>query len=151
MAVALEKRNKARITIDQAQRLLAMMQLRATMDGVVAVRENRESNFSFWGMTFTEYREGDSVSSGRPVAEVLDLAQIELSAKVAESERARIAAGQQAEVRLDSIGREKVKARVTMVGGIQPPIACSVRRRGRSRRFDVGFRLERCRRRCGRA
>jgi HlyD family secretion protein len=140
MAVALEKRNKAKITIDQAQRLLDMMKLRATMDGVVAVRENRESNFGFWGMQFTEYREGDSVSSGRPVAEVLDLAGIELSAKVVESERARISPGQTAEVKLDSIGQERVKARVTTVGGIQPPRMWPPQ--GPVRRFDVGFRLE---------
>lgn len=141
MAVALEKKNKAQITIDQAQRLLDQMKLVATIDGVVSVRENREGNFGFWGMTYSEYREGDSVSSGRPVAEVLDMSKIELSAKVAESERARVSEGQVATVRLDSNGLEQVKATVTSVGGIQanrmfgPP-------QGPIRRFDVSFRID---------
>ena len=118
MAVAAEKRNKAQITIDQAQRLLDQMQLRATMDGIVAVRENRETNFFFWGMTFNEYREGDTVSSGSLVAEVLDLSQIEFSAKVSETERARLAEGQSAMVAIDALGGAPIKARTSLVGGI---------------------------------
>jgi HlyD family secretion protein len=141
LAVASEKKNKATITIDQAQRLLDQMELKATMDGVVAVRENRETNFFFWGMTFAEYREGDTVSPGRLVAEVLDLAQIELSAKVPESERARINKGQVANVKLDSVGNQQLKAHATLIGGIgggrmfgptQGPI----------RQFDVTFKLD---------
>jgi hypothetical protein len=139
--VALEKKNKARITIDQARRLLDQMQLRANMDGTVAVRENRETNMFFWGMTFAEYREGDTVSPGRLVAEVLDMAQIELSAKVPESERARITAGQTAEVMLDSQGRERLKARATMVGGIAGNRFFGPSQ-GPVRQFDVTFRLE---------
>jgi HlyD family secretion protein len=141
LAVAEEKRHKAKITIDQAQRLLDQMELRATMDGVVAVRENRETNFMFWGMTFAEYRQGDTVGPGRLVAEVLDLSQIDLAAKVPESERARIQKGQPATVKLDSVGNESLTAHATLVGGIganrffgpsQGPI----------RQFDVTFKLD---------
>lgn len=141
LAVAEEKRNKAKITIDQAQRLLDQMELRSTMDGVVAVRENRETNFFFWGMTFAEYRQGDTVSPGRLVAEVLDMSQIELSAKVPESERARIQTGQPAEVKLDSIGSQRLKAHATLVGSIGANRMFGPTQ-GPIRQFDVTFKLD---------
>lgn len=140
LAVAMEKKNKAQIAIEQAQRLLDQMQLRATMDGIVAVKDNRETNFFFWGMTFNEYREGDTVSSGRPVAEVLDLSQIELAAKVPESERARIAAGQQAQVALDAFAMP-LSAKATMVGGIAPARFWGPTQ-GPTREFEVVFALD---------
>jgi HlyD family secretion protein len=141
LAVAEEKRNKAKITIDQAQRLLDQMELRASMDGVVAVRENRETNFFFWGMAFAEYRQGDTVSPGRLVAEVLDMSQIELSAKVPESERARIQKGQPAVVKLDSIGAEKLNAHATLVGSIGANRMFGPSQ-GPIRQFDVTFKLD---------
>jgi HlyD family secretion protein len=141
LAVAAEKKNKAQITIDQAQRLLDQMELRAAIDGVIAVRENRESNFGFWGMTFNEYREGDTVSPGRLVAEVLDLAQIELTAKVPESERARIARGQAAQVKLDSVGAQRLKAHATLIGGISANRFFGPMQ-GPTRQFDVTFKLD---------
>jgi multidrug resistance efflux pump len=142
LAVAVEKRNKAQLSIDQAQHLLGQMQLRATMDGVVAIKENRETNFFFWGMTFNEYREGDTVSSGRVVAEVLDLAQLELSAKVPEQERARLATGQVATVHLHALGSQPITAKARQVGGIAPQRMFGPTQ-GPVRQFDVAFTLDR--------
>jgi biotin carboxyl carrier protein len=142
LAVAAEKRNKAQLTIDQALRLLDQMHLRATMDGIVAVRENRETNFFFWGMTFNEYREGDTVSSGSMVAEVLDLSQIEFSAKVSETERGRLSEGQQAMVAIDALGGTPIKARTSLIGGISQTGRFFGQGQGPTRQFDVSFKLE---------
>ena len=66
MAVAREKRMKAQLAMDQAQRAIDSMSVRAPMDGIISVSANRDGvNFFFNGMTLPEYREGDSVSSGR--------------------------------------------------------------------------------------
>jgi HlyD family secretion protein len=142
MAVALEKRNKARITMDQAQKLIDQMTLSATMDGIVAVRENRETNFFFWGMTFNDYREGDTVSSGAAVAEVLSLNQLEFSAKIPEADRSRISNGQQARVRLEALGGQSLEARVTHIGGINAGMPFfRGGNTGPTRQFDVTFSL----------
>jgi multidrug resistance efflux pump len=143
LAVAAEKRNKARIAIDQAQRLLDQMTLRATMDGVVAVRENREGNFFFWGMTFSEYREGDAVSSGRVVAEVLGLDQLEFSARIAEGDRSQVAPGQTARLAFDSAGGLELAARVTAIGGIDPGRGFFSNAAGPTRQFDVSVAIDR--------
>jgi hypothetical protein len=59
------------------------------------------------------------VSSGRQVAEVLDMAQIELTARVAETDRNRVAAGQRADVNLDHERTVPRIAHVTNVGTVR--------------------------------
>ncbi len=141
LAVAREKANKARLAIAQAQALLDQMRLVATVEGVVAVRENREGNFFFWGMTFSEYRQGDTVSSGRPVAEVLSLGRVELSAKIPESDLPLVAVGQRADVSLDGVSGGILPARVSHVGGIGTG-AFFERRAGPKRQVDATFTLD---------
>jgi multidrug resistance efflux pump len=102
MAVLAEKRNKARLMSDDAQKTIDQMTVRAPIDGVVSVQSNMEGNFYFTGMALPEYREGDSVSSGRSVVEVLDIGRMELVVRVPETDSARIAPGQRAAVTLDT-------------------------------------------------
>ena len=84
MAVLIEKRKKAQLAIDQAQRRSIRWSCAPTMDGIIAVSENRETNFGFWGMAFADYREGDTRLAGRLVAEVLDMRADRVSANVPE-------------------------------------------------------------------
>ena len=51
LAVAREKETKARFAIRQAQANLAQMVLRASIDGVVSVKDNTNTNFFTTGMT----------------------------------------------------------------------------------------------------
>lgn len=102
MAVLAEKRNKARLMMGDAQKTIEQMTVRAPIDGVVSVQSNMEGNFFFTGMALPEYREGDSVSSGRSVVEVLDTGRMELVVRVPETDSARIAPGQRAAVTLDT-------------------------------------------------
>jgi HlyD family secretion protein len=119
MAVSREKRTKATLAMEAAQRLIAQMTVRAPIDGFVAVRPNDEGMMFWNGLTAPEYRAGDMVSSGRQVAEVLDLAQMELVARVAETDRNRIAAGQRADVNIDHERTIPRVAHVTNVGTIR--------------------------------
>jgi HlyD family secretion protein len=120
MAVSQEKRNKAKLAMEAAQRLIAQMTVRAPIDGFVSVRPNDEGvNFFYNGMTAPEYRAGDMVSSGRQVAEVLDIAQMELVARVAETDRNRVAAGQRADVNIDHERTIARTAHVTNVGTVR--------------------------------
>lgn len=124
MTVLVEKRNKARLMMEDAQKTIAQMTVVAPLDGVVSVQGNQEGNFFIMGVPTPEYREGDNVSSGRSVAEVLDVAGMELVARVPETDVARIAQGQHAAVTLESgagsMGPDApVGATVTTVGGIR--------------------------------
>jgi HlyD family secretion protein len=120
LAVAREKETKAHFAINLATSILAKMALKTTMDGVVSVKDNTNTNFFFSGMTFNEYRTGDQVQGGAPVAEVLDLSQLEIGAGIDENDRARLAVGQAATLTLDALGGRAVAAKVASVGNIMP-------------------------------
>jgi HlyD family secretion protein len=119
LAVAREKETKARFAIARAQQTLGQMVLRASIDGVVSVKDNTNTNFFTTGMTFNEYRPGDQVRGGSVVAEVLDLSQLEVNAAIDEGERARLAPGQPATLVLDALGGRTLKATVSSVGNIR--------------------------------
>jgi len=141
VAVAREKRTKAKLAMDAAQRLIAQMTMRSPIDGFVAVRPNDEGmSFFYNGMTAPEYRAGDMVSSGRQVAEVLDVAQMELVAQVAETDRSRVAAGQRADVHIDHEPTVARAAHVTNVGGVR--MGGFGRTMGPVRLFDVVLALD---------
>ena len=84
------------------------MVLKASMDGVVAVKDNLNINFGYQGMTLNEHRVGDQVQAGAAIAEVLDLGQLEIGADIDENDRARLAVGQTATLALDALGGRTV-------------------------------------------
>lgn len=119
-AIALleEKRQTALLGMKQAQRGIDNMQLKSTMDGLVSIKDNMDSGMTFYGMTLPEYREGDLVSPGRFLAEVLDVKQMEVVAKIYESDRSNMNVGQTAEVRLDAEPHAAFPAKVKSIAGM---------------------------------
>jgi HlyD family secretion protein len=117
LAVLEEKRNKARLQMDNAQRNIDNMKLRAPFDGLVAVKSNDMNNAAWAGVVVPEFRSGDTVFPGRPVAEVLHQSGIELIAKVSEYDRAHLNAGQKAEVSIHAVQGKTLPATIKAVAG----------------------------------
>jgi HlyD family secretion protein len=120
LAVLEEQRNHAKLTITQAQTRIDSMTLRATMDGLLTVKDNADS-VGGWippGMTVPEYRVGDQVSPGRMIGEVLEVSEMEILSKVSETERANLNPGQAAEIRVDARPDEVLHGKVKMVAGM---------------------------------
>ena len=88
-AVLEEKRQKAQGAMQFAQRTIESMVVKAPIAGLVVVKENQDASggMFFSGMSLPEYREGDTVQPGRGVAEIVDLSEIEIKAKVNEADR----------------------------------------------------------------
>ena len=128
LAVLEEKRNKARLQMDNAQRNIDNMKLRAPFDGLVAVKPNDMNNAAWAGVVVPEFRAGDTVVPGRPVAEVLHESGIELIAKVSEYDRAHLNAGQKAEVTIHAVQGKTLPATIKSGGGRQPPRGVGVER-----------------------
>jgi HlyD family secretion protein len=105
ISLAEEKRNKAKLAMDQAQGNITKMKVVAPMDGLVAVEKNDGAfgGFFFSGMSLPEYREGDQVEPGRTVGQVIDPKEMELVAKVGELERNSIKEGQAVDIELDAL------------------------------------------------
>jgi hypothetical protein len=104
--LAHEKWNKAKLSMDQAQQNIQRMHVIAPIDGLVAIQKN-VGDFAFSGMSIPDFREGDQAQAGAGIAQVIDSRDMELSAKVSETERANITIGQAAEIEFDAI-RAKV-------------------------------------------
>ena len=117
LAVLEEKRNKARLAMETAQRNIDQMRIRAPFDGLVAVKDNDTSGAAWTGMVVPEYRAGDTVGPGRPVAEVLHESGLELIAKVTEYDRAHLNAGQKADVAIHAVQGKNMPATIKTVAG----------------------------------
>lgn len=113
-----EKRNKERLDLAAMKMNIDRMTLRAPFDGIVVAQENRDAAGGiFFGMPMPEYRDGDVVQPGRPVAEVFDGASVEVVARIAESEGSNVAVGQPAQIRFYPAAARSFDAAVTTVGG----------------------------------
>jgi HlyD family secretion protein len=142
MAVGLEKRNKATLAVQRAQQVIDSLVLKAPLDGVVSIKDNRDAmgGMMFYGMTLPEYREGDAVSPGRPVADVIESGRMEMRAKVNENDRANLTEGQGASVEVDAIAGQKFPAKVGALSGLASR-GDFFESSGATRQFDVTFQF----------
>jgi multidrug efflux pump subunit AcrA (membrane-fusion protein) len=118
--LAEEKRNKAKLAMDQAEDNIKKMRVTAPMDGLIAVEKNENAaGGMFWGgMTLPEYREGDQVEAGSSIAKVIDPSAMELSAQVGELEHNNVRPGQSVDIQLDPLPGEVFHGTVKSTGGI---------------------------------
>jgi HlyD family secretion protein len=121
LALYQEQRNKALLDISQAEDHIKSMTVRAPMDGLVTIRENRDSlGGGFWlsGISFAEYQEGDATTPGRQIGDIVDISQMEISSGVPETARADINAGDPAKVTLDALPGITLDAKVKTIAGL---------------------------------
>ena len=137
MAVAREKETKANLAINVATTILSQMVLKASMDGIVSVRDNMNISFGYPGMMLKEFQIGDQVQAGALIAEVLDPGLLEIGADVDENDRARLSVGQTATLALDALGGRVVQAKVAAIGTIMPQRGFGPGGAGPSRTFPA--------------
>jgi multidrug efflux pump subunit AcrA (membrane-fusion protein) len=143
IAVQEQRRNKARLDLERAQSDLQNMQLRAPFDGLVSVKENRDATGGIFitGMVLPEYRSGDLLFPGRPIADILDTNEMEIQARVNENDRARLQEGMPVEVRLDSRPLQVYAGKVKAVSGQASRGDIFSMSSGAGRSFEVTFVL----------
>jgi len=119
ISLAEEKRNKAKLAMDQAESNIGKMHVVAPMDGLVALEKNEGATggFFFSGMSLPEYHEGDQVEPGRTVGQIIDPKGMELVAKVGELERNSIKEGQSVDLQLDALPGTMFHGTVKNVAG----------------------------------
>ena len=76
------------MAMERTQGIIDNLEVKAPVDGVVSVKENRDGQYFFFtGMVLPQYREGDSTSSGRNIADIVEAGKMEVRAKVTETDR----------------------------------------------------------------
>jgi multidrug resistance efflux pump len=136
-----QRRNTARTNAARAEAIISQLDVKAPIDGSIVVRENRDNQqMIFSGMTYPEYRTGDTISPGRVVMEIVDTTRVQIRARISEQERPSIASGFVAKVRADGDGGEWTPATVDTVAGLASRSPMD----GASpiRKFDVTLRVK---------
>jgi multidrug efflux pump subunit AcrA (membrane-fusion protein) len=119
ISLAEEKRNKAKLAMEQAQGNIDKMRVVAPMDGLVSLEKNEGAagGFFFSGMSLPEYHEGDQVEAGRPVGQVIDPKGMDLTAKIGELERNNVKEGQAVDIHINALPGSTLQGTVKTVGG----------------------------------
>jgi multidrug resistance efflux pump len=132
-----EKRNKAQLAVQVAERNIASLIIRAPFDGYVTIRTNFQAfgGIVFSGTAMPEYRVGDSTFAGQTIADVFDTSEVEVTAKLSERDRANVAPGQAVEVAVDALPGATLRGTVRTVSGVA---SRSMFDAG-TRQFDISF------------
>src|SRR5437667_6737715 len=119
LAISEEKRNKARLSMEQAEQNIKNMHITSPIDGLVVIHGNRDSTggFFMWGMTLPDYHVGDQVNPASSIAEVIDMSHLDISAHVGETDRINLKPGQSVEINVDALPGETFSGKVETVGG----------------------------------
>jgi len=113
-------RQKAQIKSATARKNIEQMTVTAKTKGYVALQQNQDGNFR-WGSYLPSYQIGDMVRPGMAVAQIPDMANLEISAKIGELDRGHIAEGQKVEIEVAAVPGKKFQGRVKSIGGTTGP------------------------------
>ena len=102
-------RDHAQADVDLTKRRLAQMEIQAPLSGVIIYLPN----YSQGWMNAKPFQVGDQVWPGAGVAEVPDLNTLEMEGKVDEIDRGKIALGNDARVRIDSLPELALAAKLS--------------------------------------
>ncbi len=133
-----EKKRKAELERERELRRLERARLLAPMSGLVAIRQAR-GHFFFAGTQMPDIREGDELRPGMPVADILDLSELEVSARVGELDRANLSVGQKAVIRLDALAGQEISGRIKSLSGTA---SADIYSNDPAKKFDVVFEID---------
>ena len=139
LAVLREQRNKSMIDVQREKMRIAQTKLLSPMTGLVAVRQNRGQGFFFPGMQLPDIREGDTLQPGMPVADVLDLSEFEVVARVGELDRANLHEGQDVIIQLDAVPDTHFHGKIKSMSG---SASANIFSGDPGKKFDVVFSID---------
>lgn len=113
---ASQKRNKALFDVQQGERAVSSMSLRAPVGGMVTILPNWRNQVG-WSEP-PEFKEGDRLWPGAVIAELPDLSSIQVTARVDEIDRGRVKPGQTAKVRIDAVPDREFDAKVADISAL---------------------------------
>src|SRR5215470_8203067 len=85
VAIARQKRDKALYDVKDTERILASLQIKAPNHGLVSLLPNFRAGGP--GRAAPEFRRGDRAWFGAPLAELPDLTQVQMTARIDEADR----------------------------------------------------------------
>src|SRR5260370_27558497 len=105
------------IDVSRAKQRIAQSKILSSITGLVSIRQNRGSFSGSFGQQVPDIREGDTLQTGTTVADVLDLSEMEILAKVGELDRANLREGQEVKFVLDAIPDKTFHGKIKGMSG----------------------------------
>jgi multidrug efflux pump subunit AcrA (membrane-fusion protein) len=138
LAVLQQNRQRNLLEVTRELRRIADTRTLATITGLVSIKQNRAGYINF-GQQLPEIREGDTLQPGMPVADLLDLSELEVWTKIGELDRANLREGQEALLQLDAIPDKRFHGKIkTMSGSATSDVFSG----DPSKKFDVIFSID---------
>jgi len=134
-----ERRNRNLLDINREKQRLLQVKLLSPISGLVAVKQNRSGFSGMFGMQIPDIREGDQVQPGMPVAEILDLSELEVIARIGELDRANLHEGQDVLIRLDALAGKTFHGKIKSMSGTA---SANIFSSDPGKKFDVIFSID---------
>jgi multidrug efflux pump subunit AcrA (membrane-fusion protein) len=112
MASLTRLRDQAKADVELAQSRIAQMEIKAPGTGLLTFQLNYQGSF---GSDAKPYKIGDNVYSGMGLGEIPDIGTLELEGKIEETDRGRIAVGQEVIVKLDALPELTLPAKLSQI------------------------------------
>lgn len=134
-----ERRNRNLLDINREKQRLLQVKLLSPISGLVAIKQNRAGFSGMFGTQIPDIREGDQVQPGMPVAEILDLSELEVIARIGELDRANLHEGQDVLIRLDALAGKTFHGKIKSMSGTA---SANIFSSDPGKKFDVIFSIE---------
>src|SRR5579871_140994 len=118
-AIAIQEAGRAKAEAQglTARQNIEAMTLRTHRAGYVSIKENNTGNIQFFGMTLPILQLGDTVRPGMAVAEIPDLKNWELAAKIGKLDRGHLAPGEKVDITIIAVPDKPFTGHVKEIGG----------------------------------
>jgi HlyD family secretion protein len=110
LATKKQKQDQAAFQVQQDERSLAALALRAPLDGVVALQNHWQPQGSP-----TPFKPGDRAWPGAAIAELPDPSTLKISARIEEAERGQLKVGQTGAVRVEAVPDGSFEGRIETI------------------------------------
>ena len=105
-----QKQDQAAFQVQQDERSLAALALRAPLDGVVALQNHWQPQGGP-----TPFKQGDRAWPGAAIAELPDPSTLKITARIEEAERGRLKVGQTGAVRVEAVPDGSFEGHIDMI------------------------------------
>ncbi|HXJ94558.1 MAG TPA: efflux RND transporter periplasmic adaptor subunit [Terriglobia bacterium] len=110
------KSDKAAFDVKLSEHRISVLTLRAPLDGIVTILTNYRSGGFMGGDQ--PFKEGDQAWPGAGIVEIPDLSALRIECRIEESDRARVALNQAANVRVDALPDRELSGHVARIGAL---------------------------------
>src|SRR5439155_14309816 len=107
---------KAKAAAANARRTIASMVLKAKTAGYVNIQSNSNQNMLYYGQQLPQFQVGDAARAGQAVAQIPDMSNWEVIARIPEADRGHLASGQKVSIRAAAVPGRDFHGHVKNVG-----------------------------------